>query len=241
MSNFYPLKVKKVSLLTPESVSVTLEVPQNLKQEFSFKPGQFVMVEKELNGEKLRRYYSIYSIPSEKDIKLGIKFKDKDGFADYAMNHLKEGEILQVSHPMDDVKIDLQKENKKKYLAITVGSGITPFYSIIREMIKQEPQSRFVLIYGNRTPELTMFLKELRELQKNHPDQFVMYEVYTQSDEGNYRGRIDAQIIEDILNKEGADFDAVYLIGPDDLKKKAAQKLTESGIDKSKLHYRVYS
>ncbi len=241
MSQFYPLKVKKVEKLTPESVSVVLEIPAELKEKFAFKPGQFVMVEKDLNGEKLRRYYSIYSVPEEGDIKLGIKLKGKDGFADYAMHRLKPGETLEVSIPMDDVKIDLAPGNKKKYLAVTIGSGITPFYSIIREKINKEPESRLVLVYGNKTPELAMFLKELRELEKKYPEQFKMYEVYSESEAGDFPGRIDEEILKQILSAEGTGFDAVYLIGPDDLKKKAAKLLTETGIPKEKLHYRVYT
>ncbi len=241
MSEFHPLKVKEVKKLTPESVSVVLEIPPHLKDKYAFKPGQFVMVDKEIEGEKLRRYYSIYSIPEEKELKLGIKWKGKDGFADFAMHKLKEGDTLQTSLPMDDVKIKLNKNNQKKYLAITIGSGITPFYSIIREMVKREPQSKFVLVYGNRNPELSMFLKELKQIQQEYPSQFKMYEVYTQSDSGDFTGRINEKMMHDIIEKEGNDFDEIYLIGPDDLKKKMAKELENLGISREKMHYRVYS
>jgi len=241
MSHFHPLKVKEVKKLTPESVSVCLEIPKELKDKYSFKPGQFVMVEKDINGEKLKRYYSIYSTPEEGDIKLGIKLKGKDGFADYAMHTLKPGEVIEVSEPMEDIKINLSPDHKKKYLAITIGSGITPFYSIIKEMLRKEPKSKFVLLYGNHSPELTMFLEELKEMQERYPSNFKLYEVYSQSDEGDFKGRIDEKTIQKIVSDQGTDFDAVYIIGPDDLKKKTAAELINLGIPSDKLHYRVYS
>lgn len=241
MSEFHPLKVKDVRKITPESVSVTLEVPAGLKDKFNFTPGQFVMLEKEIDGENLRRYYSIYSIPEEEDIKLGIKLKGKDGFADYAMHRLQPGESLNISLPMDDVKVDFSKNSPKKYLAVTIGSGITPFYSIIRQMLKKEPKSKFILVYGNHTPELTMFREELLRIQRENPEQFKMYEVFSQSDKGDFTGHIDEGIMRQVLDKEGKDFDAIYLIGPDDLKKKVASELKNAGIPEDKMHYRVYS
>ncbi len=241
MCGFHSLKVKEVKKLTPETVSISLEISDDLKDNYAFNPGQFVIVEKEIGGEKLKRYYSIYSTPGEEDIKLGIKLKGKDGFADYAMHHLKTGEHLDVSEPMDDVKITLKPEHEKKYLAVTIGSGITPFYSIIREMIKKEPKSHFVLVYGNHDQERAIFLKQLRELQKKYPEQFKMYEIYSQEEFEGHKGRINEAVIQKVLNEEGKDFDAVYIIGPDDLKKTVADTLTKAGIPGEKFFFRIYS
>ena len=240
MSQFYSLKVREVKPITSESVSIVLEIPHDLEEQFVFMPGQFVMVEKVINGEKLRRYYSIYNTPGENAIKLGIKLKGKDGFADYAMHSLQKGDTLQVSIPMNDVAFDFNRPSQK-IMAITIGSGITPFYSYIQYMIHQSQQQKFVLVYGNETPEKTMFYRELRQYAKLQPQHLTIYNVFSKADLCDYRGRINTDIIKDVLQKEGADFDAVYMIGPDDLKKMAARVFIDSGIDKRKLYYRVYS
>ncbi len=241
MADFYPLKVKEKHLLTPESVAISFEIPDELKEKFRFTPGQFVMLEKEINGDKLRRYYSIFSDVDNADIQLGIKLKGQDGFADFALRQLKVGDVLQVSAPMDDVPFQLDAAYKKNYLAITIGSGITPFYSIIQSIIKHRLDSRMVLVYGNHTPKLTMFYKELQDLQSKYPQNLKVYFVFSESTKGDYKNRIDEDILEDILRKEKQNFDAVYMIGPDDLKKKAAKVLLEHSFNSDILHYRVYS
>ncbi len=240
MSTFHNLKVVDKKTLTPESVSVVLDVPESLRKAYNFKPGQFVIVQKDINGQNLKRYYSIYNRPEENQLKLGIKFKGKDGFADYVMHDLQLGDIWQVSEPMNDVPFDLS-ERPQKILVITIGSGITPFYSYIQYMLHKQPHNKLVLIYGNESPDKTMFNKELQNLEKGHPDQLKIYNVYSKDLSGNYYGRINIEVLQDILQKEGTDFDAVYMIGPDDLKKTAAKVLTTAGIKQDKLHYRVYS
>jgi len=241
MSTLHNLQVIDKKMLTPESVSVVLEIPEDLKSKYNFKPGQFVMVEKIINGENLRRYYSIYNLPEDAQIKLGIKLKGKDGFADFAMHHLQHGDTLQVSEPMDDVPFDLSDHSSKRILAITIGSGITPFYSYIQYMLKRQLPHKLVLIYGNESPAKTMFLDEISELEAQFPQHLKVYKVYSKDDSGDFSGRINEQIIKNVLQKEGTGFDAIYMIGPDDLKKTAAKVLTEAGTTSDKLHYRVYS
>ena len=243
MNNFYNLKVIEKQRLTPESVSLTLKVPKNLEDKFRFNPGQFVIVEKEINGDKLKRYYSIYNNPDEVKLKLGIKHKGADGFADYALHNLQPGENLHVSPPMNDVPFDTQTQDPQKLLAITIGSGITPFFSYIQYMLKHQPKTKLVLVYGNENPEKTMFYKELEELVKQHPNQLKIYHAFSKytPESGNFDSRISADILQKVLEKDGTDFDAVYMIGPDDLKKMAAKVLQKAGIEKEKLHYRVYS
>jgi len=241
MSKFYTLKVSDKKLLTPESVSIGLEIPEDLRSKFKFVPGQFVMVEKEIDGKNLRRYYSIYNVPDDKHIQLGIKLKGEDGFAGYAMHGLQVGDTLQVAPPMNDLDFDLQPEKSQKILGITIGSGITPFYSFIKYLIHNLPKTKMVLLYGNENPEKTMFYHELNTLAKQHPGQLKLYHSFSKSDAGDFQGRIDENIIKAVLAKEGTDFDAVYMVGPDDLKKMAAKVLQQAGIPADKLHYRVYS
>ena len=241
MNTFYDLKVSDLQELTPESISVSLSIPEELKGIFDFTPGQFVMVEKEIDGENLRRYYSIYAPKACDSIKLGIKLKGEDGFADYAMHQLTVGETLRVSPPMNDIAYDFNPDGEGRYMAITIGSGITPFYSIIQSMLQHEPKKKFVLVYGNHDVSRTMFYKELTQLQQQHPDRLHIYFVYSQDNSGDYKGRINSEIISDILDKEGTDFKKVFMIGPDEMKKGLAETLKTKGIDKEQLSYRVYS
>ncbi len=240
MSDFYKLQVVEKKQLTPESILISLEIPKNLKKKFQFQPGQFVMLEKEINGKNQRRYYSICA-PAESDkIKLGIKFKGANGFAKYMMNELQKGEYLQVSEPMNDLAFDYK--TSKKYLGITIGSGITPFFSMIQSILRQPTQAKFILIYGNHSSGKTMFKKCLDELSEKYPDRLKIYYVFSQEEQPDaFRGRIDRDIIDEVLEKETLDFDDVYMVGPEDLKKNAAAVLIEHKIPADNIHFRIYS
>jgi len=241
MNELYPLKIIEKKLLTNESVSIKLEIPTSLKKIFQFEPGQFVMIEKEIDGKKFRRYYSIYSTKNQPYISLGIKVKENDGFASFALNDLKTGDFLQVSPPGNDIPFKIEPDKKRKFLAVTIGSGITPFYSMIQSIINEETQSKIILLFGNHNTEKTMFYNELKELEKKYPNNLKIYWVFSQTNEGDFKGHIDQNIIEKLIKEEGTDFDAVYIIGPDDLKKKVAETLKNQGITDDKLHYRIYS
>lgn len=241
MSTFYDLKVSDLQKITQESISVSLSIPEKLKSIFDFTPGQFVMVEKEIDGENLRRYYSIYAPKNCDSIKLGIKLKGEDGFADYAMHQLAVGDTLRVSPPMDDIAYDFNPDDEARYMAIAIGSGITPFYSIIQSMLQHEPKKKFVLVYGNHDVSRTMFYKELTQLQQQHPDRLHIHFVFSQDTSGDYKGRINSEVISEILDKEGTNFKKVFMIGPDEMKKELAEALQSKGVGKEKLSYRVYS
>ncbi len=239
MNDFYKLKIVEKKTLTPESVSIGLEIPDQLKNVFNYNPGQFVMVEKEIDGTKLRRYYSIYSPENSEVLRLGIKLKGTDGFARYAMHNLQTGDFLSVSKPMNDMPFILKNE-PQKLLAVTIGSGITPFYSMIQTIVNKATKTKMVLVYGNHTPQKTMFYNELKSIEKQFPQNLKIYWVFSQTDEGNFAGRINQNVIQKVLQNEGTNFDAVYLIGPDDMKKNTAQLLKENNIEPANIHYRVY-
>lgn len=147
---FHPLKVKKVKKETSDCVSVSFDVPAELSEQFKFTQGQYLTF-RQMNGEQeLRRSYSICASPHEGELKVAVKKVPEGLFSSYMNENLKEGDILEVMPPMGKFYTELNPENKKTYVAFAAGSGITPIISIIKSVLKKEPQSHFVLIYGNK-------------------------------------------------------------------------------------------
>ena len=149
-TTFHPLTVKKVKKETQDCVSVSFDVPAELAEQFKFTQGQYLTF-RQINGnEELRRSYSICASPHENELKVAVK-KVPDGlFSSFMNENLKEGDILEVMPPMGKFYTELNPENKKTYVAFAAGSGITPIISIIKSVLKNEPQSQFILIYGNK-------------------------------------------------------------------------------------------
>ena len=165
MSKFYPLKIKEIIRETSQAVSLSFEIPENLKEEFNFSAGQYITIRTQADGEELRRAYSLCSAPNSGEFKVTVK-EVKDGrFSVIANNKLVAGDVLDV-HPPEGKFTFNPGSQAKNYAAFAAGSGITPVLSIIKSVLSEEPQSKFVLTYGNKSVDDTIFFKELLELQE---------------------------------------------------------------------------
>lgn len=169
MSKSHSLSIKEIKRETEKAVRLIFDVPQALQDEFAFQPGQYVNLETKIKDESVRRSYSICAAPDE-DLAVAIKELDGGVFSTYANQNLKAGDQLVVFPPEGNFLLAPSAE-ETTYMAFAAGSGITPILSMVKQVLKEE-KHKFVLVYGNRSPEETMFLEELLSLQKQHPERF---------------------------------------------------------------------
>jgi ring-1,2-phenylacetyl-CoA epoxidase subunit PaaE len=178
MAKFHKLKVSDVTRETEECVSIAFEIPDSLKSEYKYIQGQYLTIKLDVNGEEIRRSYSICSSPVlDKDLRVAIK-RVKDGRgSNYLNEKVKPGDQLEVMTPMGNFYSQLSEANKKNYVLFAGGSGITPMLSIIKTTLHTEPGSKIVLFYGNRDEASVIFKKQFEELIAKHSDRLKVYHI----------------------------------------------------------------
>lgn len=244
MSSFHKLSVKNIHKEANKAISVVFDVPENLKSSFQFKAGQYITIKKDINGNELRRDYSICSSPKSGDLKVAIK-EVKDGtFSSYANNELKVGDVLDVAPPKGRFIFEPNDNKTKNIAAFAAGSGITPVLSIIKCALEEEIHSEIILVYGNKTTEDTMFLNELLELQHKYNDRFSIQFVFSQEDSGNNSifGRIEKSTVNYVMKNKHKhiEVDAYYLCGPEAMIHTVKDVLTEHGVASDKIHFELF-
>jgi len=243
MSNFHPLTVKHIKKLTPTSVAVTLAIPKELIQTFSFTAGQYITIKKEIKGKELRRAYSISSSPEKDGITIGIKKVDNGGFSNYANTKLQVGDTLDVMEPEGRFVFRITKD-VQNIAAFAAGSGITPIMSIVKSVLDSNPKNKFVLVYGNKSYEETMFYTDLVKLELEYSNRFFVYFTNSQTREDKALfGRIDTSTVNYALKNKhkDVDFDAYYLCGPEKMIRLVKDTLLDNDIEKDKIHFELFT
>lgn len=243
MSTFFPLEIKEVIRETPQAVSLSFNIPENLKEEFKFDAGQYITIKAKLGDEELRRAYSLCSAPNSGEFKVTVKEVEGGKFSVIANNKLNAGDILEV-HPPEGKFILKPSGEARTYAAFAAGSGITPVLSIIKTVLAEEPKSRFVLTYGNKSPEETIFFRELLELQAKFPDRLFIEFVYSRTREDNsHFGRIETSTVNFVVKNKFKDqsFDAFYLCGPEEMINQVSDVLKENGVTEDKILYELFT
>lgn len=242
MADFHALTVKAIKKLTPSSVAVTFEIPKNLIQDFAFTAGQYITIKKEIKGKELRRAYSISSAPTAANITIGIKKVDRGGFSDYANTKLQVGDVLEVMPP--EGRFTFKSTETKNIAAFAAGSGITPIMSIARTVLDSNPKNTFVLVYGNKSYEETMFYTDLVKLQLDYSNRFFTYFTNSQAKEDNALfGRIDTATVNYALKNKHKDvrFDGYYLCGPEQMIHLVTDTLIDNDVPKDKIHFELFT
>ena len=244
MSQFVSLTIKKVVQETASAVSLVFSIPENLKPNFSFIPGQFITLKAEVNGTEIRRAYSLSSSPNEQDIQVSVKKIANGSFSVYANDHLKAGDKIDVLFPEGKFQLKTDSTNTKNYMAFAAGSGITPIMSMIKTVMTEETSSKFVLVYGNKSASETMFFKELLELQSAHPERLFLEFVYSRENaEGAQFGRIDKSTVNLVVKNKFKDFSFsnFYLCGPESMINTVQEVLLENNVAASAIHYELFT
>lgn len=242
--HFHKLKIKAVKKETPDCVSIAFTVPEDLQQIFLFEQGQNITLKQLLDGEEIRRSYSICSAAFENELKVAVKKVDGGKFSSYANDILKAGDEIEVLPPTGKFNTKLQSTNKKNYLAFAAGSGITPVLSIIKTTLQTEPQSSFTLVFGNRSRSSIIFFEELEGLKNKYLQRFNFINILSREKTDapiNY-GRIDPQKLTD-LNKliNYNSIDDFFICGPEEMIFCIKDFLVQQGIDQKKIHFELFT
>ena len=245
-TQFYPLKIADVRPETDTAVCVSFVVPDALKTTFTFIQGQFLTLRATIDGEEVRRSYSICSGVDDGHLRIAIKRVKNGQFSNFANDTFKLGDTVEVMPPQGSFYTSLDTSAAKNYMCIAVGSGITPILSILKTVLSQEPKSNVTLIYGNRRSNSVMFRDDLSFVKNRYMNRFQWINIMTQEDQGAdlLSGKID--------NKKGAalhqsglidiiNTDDVFICGPESMMSEVSRGFRRSGVDDDNIHYELFA
>ncbi len=244
-ARFHSLTVSQVRALTDDAIEVTFAIPAELANDYSYDPGQYIAIRTDLDGENLRRSYSICQAPVEGQLKVAIK-RDLGGlFSTWAIDNLRAGMQLDVMSPEGKFTSQIVRATAAHYVAVAAGSGITPVLALIESTLSASPLNRFSLVYSNRTSMETMFVDELADLKDKYPVQLALYHVLTRERRSSelLSGRLDEAKFRDILRNLIYAPDVVewFLCGPFDLVQLCRDTLADLGIDTNAIRYELFT
>lgn len=240
---FYKLAIKEIKRETKSAVSIVFNIPQELKTVYQFIAGQYVTLKLTLDGKEIRRAYSICSSPKSGEMRIAVKEVKEGVFSKFANNTLATGDLLDVSIPEGKFTFEGKHDHHKNYAAFAAGSGITPVLSIAKSVLEEEPNSTFVLVYGNKTEAETIFHDELHALQLKNLGRFFVHFVYSQTNvAGELFGRIDKSVVNAIIKNKHADkmFSKFYLCGPEEMIKVVSTTLTENNVSDKDIKFELF-
>ncbi|MER3375845.1 MAG: ferredoxin--NADP reductase [Allomuricauda sp.] len=243
MSDSHALKISAVDRLTPNAVALTFEVPQELKDTYTFKAGQYITIKYPLNGKELRRAYSISSAPSSGKLTVGIKKMPDGTFSVFANENLKAGDVLEVMRPEGRFVFE-PSSGKKSVAAFAAGSGITPIMSIAEAVLESHPENTFVLVFGNQNPEETMYFQKIQALKEQYSERFFVQYVYSKAHEDDALfGRIERSTVNFVVKNKFKEtpFDAFYLCGPEEMIHAVSDTLKDNGVSGDKIHFELFT
>jgi ring-1,2-phenylacetyl-CoA epoxidase subunit PaaE len=237
---FHTLKINNIVQETDNAVSVEFEIPNELKETFEYKHGQYVTIKIPLESEE-RRAYSICSSPLESyNITVAIKEKE-DGFVSkYLNNEIKNGDILEVMPPLGNFTIELDGDKSRNLIMFGGGSGITPLMSILKTALIKEPNSKIILFYSNTNKNSIIFKNELDELISKYPDNLFIYHFLSKPDAewNGEKGRIDKQNAEYIFEKyvDTSEDNEYFLCGHQGMMNDILEVMDNINVDENKIH-----
>ncbi|QZK89004.1 ferredoxin--NADP reductase [Flavobacterium sp. CHNK8] len=244
MSSFLKLIIKEVKRETQDAVSILFNVPEELKANYAFVAGQYLNLKLTLDGQEIRRAYSICSSPDSDELRIAVKAVPNGLFSQFANTKLQAGDVLEVGTPEGKFTFEPQADRQRNYAAFAAGSGITPVMSILKSVLHNEPNSTFVLVYGNKSPEDTIFHQELHDLQLQYVGRLFVHYVYSQVQvEPSLFGRIDKSTVNFVLNTKHKelDFDKFYLCGPEEMINTVSGVLKEHNVKESNIKFELFA
>jgi ring-1,2-phenylacetyl-CoA epoxidase subunit PaaE len=237
---FHPLRVRRIDPDTHEAVIVTFDVPEPLREVFGFTQGQYLTLRTNIDGQDLRRSYSICAGVDDGELRVGVRRVNGGVFSNWINAHLKPGDEIQVMAPQGRFFVPLDAGARRHHVGFAGGSGITPILSIMKTVLAREPDSRFTLIYGNRLLKSTMFKEEIEDLKNRYLSRLVLHHVF--SDE-----HTDAEINHGVMNREkigeflrtlvpAEGIDHAYVCGPYQMNDEAEAALLDAGVPAERVH-----
>ncbi len=240
-AHFYPLKVAEIIPETAEANSILFEIPTELRDAFAFKAGQHLTLKATIGGEEVRRNYSLCTAPAEQDWMVTVKRIAGGVFSNWVGDSLKAGDTVEVMPPHGSFTTEFAPAAKRHIVGIAGGSGITPVLSLLRTTLKEEPDSQFTLLYGNRDSSSIIFLEKLADLKDRYLGRLSLHHVLAE-EEGDielFNGMHDRTRCDEAstaLIGDPASVDAWFICGPGPMMDAAEGTLLERNVDKERIH-----
>ena len=241
MANFHKLSIQEIVRITPKSVSLIFNIPAQLASEFEFKAGQYITLKCDIDGEEIRRDYSLCAAPHENELKVAVKEVEEGTFSKYANNILKVGDSLDVAPPNGRFVFDPLSYSGNIAL-FAAGSGITPILGILKSALSQT-DNQIILIYGNKSQNDAMFLEDILQLEKEYANRLHLQLVFSQEDvDGAMFGRIEKSTVNFALKNKFKSVQAKkhYICGPKDMIYTVKDVLVENGAEEADILFELF-
>jgi len=239
--HFHPLKVAEVVPETAEANSIRFEIPPELRDAFGFKAGQHLTLRATIDGEEVRRNYSLCTAPADGDWMVTVKRIGGGIFSNWVGDQLKAGDVVEVMVPHGSFTTEFDPARSRHLVGIAGGSGITPVMSLIKTLLAGEPNSRFTLLYGNRDSSSVIFLEALAGLKDKHLGRFEIYHFLDQEEQDIelFNGMLNRERLEEAiaaLVPDAAEVDGWFICGPGPMMDAAEGALLDREIPKERIH-----
>lgn len=239
--HFHALRVAEIVPETSEANSIRFEIPEELREAFSFRAGQHLTLRATINGQEVRRNYSLCTAPAEQDWMVTVKRIGGGLFSNWVGDELKPGDTIDVMVPHGSFTTDFDAANKRHLVGIAGGSGITPVMSLIKTLLREEPQSRFTLLYGNRDSSSVIFLEALAGLKDRYLNRLEIFHFLDaeEQDIELFNGMLDRSRCDEAISMlvpDAADVDGWFICGPGPMMDAAEGALLDRNIPKERIH-----
>lgn len=247
MTKFYSLTIANIRPETDSAICISFDIPDELKETFTFTPGQFLTLQTTINGESVRRCYSICSGIDEVQLSVAIKRVEEGVFSNFANDNFKIGDSVEVMAPQGDFTLKtLNSQNSKNYMLLAAGSGITPILSLIKSILSHEPNSQITLVYGNQKTLTMMFKEELCFIKNRYLTRFNWVNIMSQEDQGAdlLNGRIDNKKGYQLQKQKLIDInttDEAFICGPESMISEVSRGFRIEGLAEEQIHYELFA
>lgn len=243
MALFNTLQINHIQRETSKAVSLSFEVPKELESQYRFEAGQYLTLKTNINGNEVRRDYSISASPSSGSLTVTVKEIPNGLFSSYANRSLGIGDVLEVAPPKGRFVLD-PKHHAETVIGFAAGSGITPVMSLLKATLESNNSQKFVLIYSNKSPEDTIFYNEILSLKEQYGSHLVVQFLFSQSqNDGALFGRLDRGNTNYII-KQAIDFTSAskfYLCGPEGMINTVQEVLLEHGVSNDDILFELFT
>ena len=244
-TQFYPLQVKDLYKDTENAIVLTFDVPDELADIFSFIQGQYLTLNHQIDGEEVRRSYSICAGLDDGHLRVAIKHVEGGVFSTWANEKLQIGDTLDVMPPRGDFYAEIDPAQSKNYLCICAGSGITPVLSIIKTVFAREPNSTVTLLYGNQRTSTMMFRHDLAFLKNAYLERFHWINIFSREPQevdllsGHLDNRKGGALNRRLINIRG--YDEFFLCGPEAMISEVSRGLRGEEIAEENIHFELFA
>jgi ring-1,2-phenylacetyl-CoA epoxidase subunit PaaE len=236
---FHTLVIRDLRRETADAVSLAFALPDRLRAAYRYTPGQYVTLRATIDGEDVRRSYSICSGLDDGELRVVIKRVEGGAFSGWANEQLRPGDALAVMTPGGRFGVPIRPGAARALVAFAAGSGITPVMAILKTALDREA-GRFFLFYGNRSRDSIIFREQLEDLKDRHLTRLSVYHVLSreQQDIPALDGHLDAEKVRLLMRTMVpiAQVDQAFVCGPQPMIKGLETALSEVGMPPDRVH-----